>query len=130
MIDSLSTVLTWLAVGAAVWALVLVVANRPLRLDRRYTRALLGFLLLVELGLLAQAVVGLVKLAGLDRDIEGLTFAGYLVGALLVLPAAAFWSLAERTRWSTSVLVVGALVVPVLIVRLDQIWTAVPGVGA
>ncbi|MBM7769847.1 hypothetical protein JOD54_000051 [Actinokineospora baliensis] len=123
MIDGLSPTLTWVAVGAAVWALVLVLLNRPLSLDRADSRAYLGLLALVELGLLAQAVLGFVKLAGADHDVPALSYGGYLLGSLLILPVAVFWSLAERTRWGTAVLVVGALVIPVMIVRLDQVWT-------
>ncbi|SDC53058.1 hypothetical protein [Actinokineospora iranica] len=124
MIEPLSTALIWVAVGAALWALVLVLLNRPLPLDRRDGQLYLGLLGLLELGLLGQAVAGFVKLAGAEHEVAGLSFAGYLLGALLILPVAVFWSLAERTRWGTAVLVVGALVVPVMIVRLDQIWTA------
>lgn len=129
MIDALSTAITWVCAGAALWALVLVVVNRPLMLAHRDGLAYAGLLVLIEVALLAQAVVGLVNLATTDRSVDGLSFAGYLVGALLVLPIAVFWSLAERTRWGTAVLVVGALAVPVLIVRLDHLWTAVPGAG-
>ncbi|WP_245614533.1 hypothetical protein [Actinokineospora inagensis] len=108
---------------AALWAVVLVVANRPLRPDRTSGLAYLGLLALIEVGLLVQAVLGFVKLAGADHPVPGVTYGGYLLGALLILPIAVFWSLAERTRWGTAVLVVGALVVPVLIVRLGQVWT-------
>ncbi len=127
MIDALSSALTWVSVAAAVWALVLVALNRPLYLEHLDGQLYLGLLALVELGLLAQAVIGFVRLAVVDRDVAGVSFAGYLLGALLVLPVAVFWSLAERTRWGTAVLVVGALVVPVMVVRLDQLWSAAPG---
>ncbi|GAA2962185.1 hypothetical protein [Actinokineospora diospyrosa] len=123
MIDGLSPTLTWVAVGAAVWALVLVLINRPLSLERVDSRAYLGLLALIELGLLAQAVLGFIKLANADHDVPALSYGGYLLGSLLILPVAVFWSLAERTRWGTAVLVIGALVIPVMIVRLDQVWT-------
>ncbi|WP_245572611.1 hypothetical protein [Actinokineospora enzanensis] len=122
----MSSTLTWVAVGAACWALVLVILDRPPLPGRPDGYAYLGLLVLVELGLLGQAVIGFVQLASTDRDVSGLSFGGYLLGALLILPVAVFWSFAERTRWGTAVLVIGALVVPVMIVRLNQIWTAVP----
>lgn len=122
MIDVLATVLTYYALGAAVWALLLVVANRPLDLNRPLSLALVGATLLLELGLLAQAVVGVVKMITDDRDVEVLSFVGYLVGPVLVVPLAAAWALAERTRWGAGVLVVGFLAVPVMILRLRQIW--------
>jgi hypothetical protein len=122
MIEVFATVLTFGALAVAAWSAVLVVAGRPATVDRWHGLALFGAAALLELGLLAQAVVGLVNLVGTERQVDGLTFAGYLVGALLVLPLAGFWALAERTRWGSAVMVVGCLVVPVLIVRLRQLW--------
>ncbi len=122
MIDALSTTLTFVALGAALWALVLMIANRPVLPDRWFGLGLLGVLGLLELGLLAQAVAGIVQLVATDREIEGFTFVGYLVAPVVIIPVAAFWSLAERSRWGPGVLLVGSLSVPVLILRLGQIW--------
>ncbi|RLK61262.1 hypothetical protein [Actinokineospora cianjurensis] len=122
MIDVLSPALTWVSVGAAVWALVLVLLNRPLPIERVDGKAYLALLALIELGLLTQAVLGFIKLAGADHDVPGLSYGGYLLGSLLILPVALYWSLAERTRWGTAVLVVGTLVIPVMIVRMGQVW--------
>ncbi|PPK64084.1 hypothetical protein V5P93_006352 [Actinokineospora auranticolor] len=124
MIDALSTTLTWVSVAAAVWALVLVVAHRPPLPGRADGNAFLGLLGVIEVALLVQAVLGFIRLVTADHEVDGLQFGGYLLGALLILPLAVFWSFAERTRWGTAVLVVGALVVPVMIVRLNQIWDA------
>ena len=49
---------------------------------------------------------------------------GYLVGSLLVLPAAFVWSVGERSRSGTGVLLVAVVVVPVLFLRLHQLWGA------
>lgn len=122
MVEALATVLIVSTLVVAAWAAVLVLANRPVVIDKWHGLVLLGGAAVVELGLLTQAVVGFVNLAGTDRQVDGLTFGGYLVGILLVLPLAGFWSLAERTRWGSAVLVVGCLAVAVLIVRLGQIW--------
>ncbi len=67
-------------------------------------------------------------LAGTDRDVSGVLFVSYLVGIVLALPIGAFWSLAERTRSGTGVLVVAALTVLALEVRLVDIWGG--GLGA
>ncbi|CCH34634.1 hypothetical protein ABZ816_30270 [Actinosynnema sp. NPDC047251] len=122
MIDSLAVALTVLALVAAAWAVLLVVLDKPLTLETKLTLGVAGLVVLLEVGLLAQAVVGIVKLAGLDREISGATFVGYLLGPVLVLPLAGFWSIAERSRWGASVLAVGCLSVPVMIVRLNQVW--------
>ncbi|MEU5261111.1 hypothetical protein [Amycolatopsis sp. NPDC021455] len=122
MIDTLATALTFAALAAAVWALVLIALNRPVGLRRPDGRALLGLLALIELGLLVQAVVGVVNLVTADREFEHLTFGAYLIGLLFVLPLATVWSMAERTRWGPGVLVIGAVAVPVMILRLSQVW--------
>jgi hypothetical protein len=124
VIDGLSTVLTFVALGAALWALVLMIVNRPVLPGRWFGMGLLGLLALLELGLLAQTVLGFVRLFTTDRDVERLTYGGYLIGALLVIPLAAFWALAERSRWGPGVLLVGCLAIPVLILRLGQVWEA------
>jgi hypothetical protein len=77
---------------------------------------------LLEAGLLVQCVVGIVQLVTGDHDVPAFTFVGYLVGALLILPVGTLWALAEPTRSGTAVLVVATLVVPVLILRLEQVW--------
>lgn len=122
MNDVLATVLTWLALGAAIWAAVLVAAGTPVQLHAWHGLGLYGVLAALEAGLLAQLVVGVVLVTTLDRPIDTLTFLGYLAGVVLVLPLAAVWTLAERTRWGPSVAMIGCLTVPVLIARLRQLW--------
>lgn len=124
MIEILATVLTYVALAAAVWAAVLVVANKPVQLREWHGLWLYGVVALLEVGVFAQLVVGIVKMATDDRQVETLAFVGYLVTPLLVLPLAGFWALAERSRWGPAVLVIGCLTVPVLIIRLRQVWEA------
>jgi hypothetical protein len=112
-----ATVLTLAAVAGAVWSFVLLLLKRPVGLA-----VLLGFLGVVELGLLVQAVLGLVALAGDHRHIESVTFVCYLIGSLLILPAAVWWARTEKSRWGVGVLLVACLVVPVMILRMNQVW--------
>ncbi|WP_433272572.1 hypothetical protein ACQPZF_16725 [Actinosynnema sp. CS-041913] len=123
MIDSLAVALTVAALVAAAWSLLLVMLDKPLTLDTKLTLGVAGLVALVEVGLLTQAVVGVVRLIATDREVSGATFVGYLVGPVVVLPLAGLWAVAERSRWGASVLAVGCLSVPVMIVRLQQIWT-------
>lgn len=116
MVDVLSVTLVALSLAAMVFAAVLAV------LDRRINWWLLGLLGVVEVGLLAQAVIGIIQLTGTDRDVSGITFVGYLVGALIVLPLGALWALAESSRWGAGALAIACLVIPVLVFRLDVIW--------
>lgn len=124
MIEVLAAVLIYGGLAAAVWAAVLVVVNKPIELREWHGLWLYGLVALLEVGLLVQLVVGIVRLSTDDRQIETATFIGYLLTALLVPPIAAFWALLERTRWGPVVMVVGCLTVPVLIVRLRQVWEA------
>ncbi len=121
MIAVLSTVLTTITLLGALWSLVLVIANRPMILAGPSTLGLAALAVLLEVGLLVQAVIGFAKLGA--SEVNGLSFGGYLVGALLILPLAGFWPLAERSRWGMSVLIVGFLSIAVMIVRLEQIWS-------
>jgi hypothetical protein len=122
MIEVLAAVLTYVALAAAVWSAVLAVVNKPIELRRWHGLWLYGLVALLEVGLVVQLVVGIVKLATDDRQIEGATFIGYLTTVPLLLPIAGFWALMERTRWGPVVMVVGCLTVPVLILRLNQVW--------
>lgn len=77
----------------------------------------------VQLGLIVQLVVSIVLvIAGERAKTDTVEFFSYLVVALMIPVATAFWALIERTRWSTIVLGVGALTVAVMLVRMSQIW--------
>lgn len=80
-----------------------------------------ALLVLIELGLVVNLVLGLRWLLGDRPDIPALTYGGYLVGALAVLPLAWGWAWAERSRSGTAVILVGLVVVPYLFVRLHEI---------
>jgi len=103
-------------------ALVLVLLVTLIVLDQRPGRATYAFLVLVELGLVAQLVLGLARVLGDHEGVSVATYVAYLVGALVILPLAAGWAWAERTRSGTGVLLVCVLVVPVLFLRLHDIW--------
>jgi hypothetical protein len=114
----LQIVLGVVCVVMALWLVVLIVLDR---LPDDYLYAALG---LIELGLVAQLVIGLVMVGGDHGGVNVAAYVGYLVGALLILPAGFVWSLGERTRGGTGVLLVAVLVVPVLFLRLHQLWGA------
>ncbi len=75
-----------------------------------------------ELVLVGQLVAGCVALGNTGRGVDGTLFVSYLIGIALVLPIGAFWSLAERTRAGTAVVLLAVLTVAALEVRLDAIW--------
>ncbi|NCT90055.1 hypothetical protein GXB85_03670 [Cellulomonas sp. APG4] len=115
----------WTPLAVAVVALSLVLAGWAAWRTLRDQPVVLRQLLLgaaVEAVLLAQVVVAVVRSAGGDGPADALTFWGYLVTTLAVLPVAAAWAFAERTRWSSVVLLVAALTVGFLQYRVLQVW--------
>jgi hypothetical protein len=116
--EPLTWVLVALSLVAMVFALVLAA------LDRRINWWLLGVAGAIEVVLVAQLVVGIVQLANTERNVSGVLFLAYLVGALIVLPVGALWALAESSRWGAGALAIACLVMPVLELRLYEIWTA------
>ncbi len=111
-------VLVLVVLGVAVAVLALVDVAR----DREPGWGAVGTLAVLEVGLVVQCVAGFVALAGTDREVNGLTFSAYLVGTVLVPPAAFLWAVTERSRWGTAVVAIGGLAVLALEGRLNQLW--------
>lgn len=112
----LALVVVALCAALAAWALWFVIRDRAVVLRQLWGGAV------VEAVLLVQAVVALVLVIGGTSPLEPGVFWGYVVTQLVVLPVAALWAFAERTRWSSVVLVVAALTVAFLEYRLLQLW--------
>lgn len=77
----------------------------------------------MEVALLVQLVVGLGKSGGIPDGAERATFIDYLFTILVVAPVAVFLAIKERTRWAMGVVAGGALVVVILMARLQQMWS-------
>jgi hypothetical protein len=79
----------------------------------------------VTLATLVQLVISVVQLSRGERPEQGMAvFLPYLIGAVCAIPAAAFMSLAERTRWGSVIVAAGGVIVAVLELRLHEIWGA------
>lgn len=118
MITVFTIVQVAVAVAAGLLCTVLGLANR------RPSDLSVGSLALVEVLLIAQIVVAIVApLAGNAPSGSVLEFWVYLVSAVLLPPAAVFWALVERSRWSTVILGVAALSVAIMVWRMQVIWT-------
>ena len=100
----------------AVWAVVLLILNRP---PGRALWVALGALELLVVGLL---IGGVVQMLGSDRDFARLEFVLYLVGVAALVPLAGWWVREERSRAAAGVLLVVLLVLPVMVVRVQQVW--------
>ncbi len=101
----------------ALWSFVQSARNRE------PDNALLVALAVIEVLLVVQLVIGIVLLAGGERPGSLATFLAYLIGCLVVLPAGAAWALAERSRSSTVVLGIACLAIPVMVLRLNEVWS-------
>lgn len=112
----------WLQLAVAVLAGVFcIVMGLVGRLPNDYT---LGVTLLVELLLLVQLVMAIIApFVGNEPTGSMLEFYVYQVSAVILPPAAVFWALIERNRWSTVILGVACLSVAVMVYRMYQIWS-------
>jgi hypothetical protein len=109
----------------AITAVVLAVLGVASTLARRRIGLLhLAVAAVLELLLLVQAVLAVVRMAGGDTPPETATFSGYLAGIVLVPVAGSLWARTEQTRWAGTVVAVTAAVVGVMIWRLLQLWEA------
>ncbi|GAB1821451.1 hypothetical protein [Herbidospora sp. RD11066] len=97
----------------AVVSLVTAIRNRPMG------AVILAGLVLVEVALVVQAVIAFPKAGEVT---EQATFVGYLLGTIVIPPAALWWGRAERTRWGPAVIAVGAFTAGVMTGRLLQLW--------
>lgn len=116
MVDALATTIIVTALAVACFSTLMAALDRP-----PGPFHLLG-LALVELTLLVQAVVAMGRMLTGDRPAGMATFVGYLLTAVLILPLAALIGWPERTRWGSVIVAVAFLIIPVMVLRLQQVW--------
>ena len=121
MLDVVAYAVIAVSLAYAAWCLYAVVRNQIPREPHVIGAGIVEVLLLVQL------IVAVIMLAVEGAPDQLGVFIAYLVVSLLVLPLGLFWALAEKSRWGTAVLMVAALSVPVIVLRLQQLWD---GVGA
>ncbi len=113
-----------LAIGAMSLLMVLVLVGFMIA-DRRPNNLVINALVAVEIALVGQLGLGLIRVfRGAPDHVSVWEYVGYLMAILLILPAGVVWSSAERTRSGTAVLVIAVLLVPFLCLRINQIWPA------
>lgn len=117
MTGPLATLAIVLPLLLACWAAVLVVINRP------PGRALWAALGVLELVLIALLVWGVVSMVTRLSDFARLEFVLYLLGVVAIVPAAGWWVREEKSRAAAGVIVVALLVVPIMVVRVQQVWS-------
>ncbi|MFC8798517.1 hypothetical protein ACFT2C_12355 [Promicromonospora sp. NPDC057138] len=117
MILALLLLAVALCVVLAGWAGWFVARDRAVILNQLWGGAV------VEGVVLIQGVVAIVLSATGTGGGDPLLFWGYFATTLVILPVAAAWAFAERTKWSSVVLLVASLTVAFLQWRMWQIWT-------
>jgi hypothetical protein len=110
---SVATIVVALLLAA--WFLLFAALNRPPGRPELIATAALGVLVAV---LVVVAVVGLFD--G-ERPSDTATFGGYLLTTIGFAPTAVYLARMEPTRWGNLILGVACLVLPVLVLRLQQI---------
>jgi len=113
----LGTAVTIAGLLVAVWCLVPVLRDRAV--DASHWAALGILQALVT----AEVVTAIVHLARGAHPHQYVTFIGYAVALFLVPPLAMLLARLEPTRWGALIVTVGAVVVPVLILRVNQLWS-------
>jgi hypothetical protein len=101
----------------AAWSLVPAVRNRPVGTSHG------AGLVLAQVLVTAEVVTAIVHLVRGAHPHQYVTFVGYLIALFLVLPLAGLLARLEPTRWGAVIVTVGALVVSVLILRVNQLWS-------
>ena len=118
MVDPLAAAIVLVALLLATWGGVLA------GLDRLPGKGLLRGLLLLQLLVLVQAGIAVVRMVGGETPGSLGALVGYLLVSVVIVPLGTYWSLEERTRYSTLVLVVACLTVAVLVGRLLMVWSS------
>lgn len=99
------------------WATIFALRDRAVILKQLWAGAVVEGLLLI------QVLTAAISLLRTPRDnFEAWEFWGYFITILIILPGAALWAFAERSRWSSVVLAVASFTVIFLQFRLIQLW--------
>lgn len=111
-----ATAIIVLSLIFALWSLVLIVRNLPQGV------ALVVGGGVLELLLIGFLIGGIVQMIGSDRDFARAEFVAYLIACVVLMPAAFAWGRSEQSRAGIAVIAVAFMVMPVLIVRVQQVW--------
>ena len=116
MHDALAVTIIIVSLAVGAWCFVAAARDRWIDVTHLVGLALIEGLLLV------QAALALAAIGGGHRPGEYVTFVGYLVTSVLMLPAAVGLALLEKTRWGSVIAGSASVVAAVLTIRLQQVW--------
>jgi membrane-associated phospholipid phosphatase len=113
-----ATIIVSLVVAA--WALVHLLIGRPM------SRWLHASQLVIAAMFVVLAAGGIVQMLGTDRDFARIEFVGYLVISPIIPIGSWLWTRGDRTRIGSAIVMVVGLVMPVLVLRIQQVWAGAP----
>jgi hypothetical protein len=113
-----ATIIASLAMAA--WALVHLLIARPMSRWLHASQLRLAAMFVVL------AVGGIVQMIGTDRDFARVEFVGYLLLSPMIPIGSWWWTRGDTTRIGSAIVMVVGLVMPVLVVRIQQVWSGVP----
>lgn len=116
MIGWLTIAVIGIAAVAAIWGAVSAIIGRP------PGNLLFYWSFLATLAVLVQSVVGFVSIATGNGPAELAVGLGYLIGIIVLMPAAIWWSVADRSRFSGLVMTVAGIGIVVMSLRLLELW--------
>lgn len=119
MTGAFATTIIVVSLAVAIWSVIHLIINRPI------TRYLRGSMLALTALFIAFAIGGIAQMVGSDREFARLEFVGYLVLSPLIPLGAWWWVRGDTTRAASAILLVVALVMPVLVIRIQQVWAGV-----
>ena len=104
----------------AAWAFVYVLIARPM------SRWLHSSQLVIAAMFAILAVIGIAQMIGADRDFARVEFIGYLVLSPLIPIGSWWWTRGDTTRIGSAIVMIVGLVMPVLVLRIQQVWEGAP----
>lgn len=116
-----STAVIIYSLVVAAWAFVQLLAGKAV--TRALTWAVWG--VAGAFGILA--VLGIVAMFRATQNYSSIEFLGYLVFSPLIPVAAIWWNRGDQSRAASGIYLVVCLVMPVLVVRIGQVWMGSSG---
>jgi hypothetical protein len=107
------------SLAVAVWAFLLCARNELPSRSLYVGMVVVAALVAAQVGI---ATVRLIGGAGPSGSSRIVTFVGYMLTALLLPPAGAVLARLEPTRWGSALIGAAMVIVPVLILRMQQVW--------
>ena len=116
-----STVVIIYSLVVAAWALVHLITGKAV--SKALTWAVWG----VAAAFAVLAVLGIVAMFGATQNYSSIEFLGYLLLSPLIPVAALWWNRGDESRAASGIYLVVCLVMPVLVVRIGQVWMGSSG---